>query len=250
MVRLGWPDPRRGEAYVRTFLGRAGGSCGLSLPVHRAIVPLVDRLCDGIVGLDVDLDAGRPDDWGFAWRRIRGSATDWSMHAYALAIDLDAIANPMGPRRTTFPVLETRELARSLGFRWGYDYANRPDAMHFEFMGSLEDAHELAGPVGVLRREPLRELDRRRDAANQAEAEGEAVPPTIREGSTDRETIRTLRGLLMARHHHLEKGCEGGFGPGLTDHVERFQHAVGLKPDGIVGPKTWRALGLFRVAAA
>lgn len=67
------------------------------------------------------------------------------------------------------------------------------------------------------------------------------VPPTIREGDTSRH-VRTLRGLLMARNHTLTSGVNAGFGPALTEQVKLFQRNLGLEPDGIVGPATWRLL--------
>lgn len=164
LVRLGWPDPSRGEAHVRQFLGRGG--VGLRLPVHRDIVPLVDRLVYGLLTHGVPLTASR-DDWGFAWRKIRGGTT-WSMHAAGLAVDFDALTNPMGPRRTTFPVTQTRRLAEELGFRWGYDWANRPDAMHFEFVGSADDARALTFGLPIPPHDRTA-LEERRDAATAAE---------------------------------------------------------------------------------
>jgi hypothetical protein len=35
------------------------------------------------------------------------------------------------------------DLWNAYGFRWGGDYINRPDAMHYEFMGSVADAARL-----------------------------------------------------------------------------------------------------------
>jgi hypothetical protein len=69
--------------------------------------------------------------------------------------------------------------------------------------------------------------------------------PTLREGkgglystAAERESVRYLQRLLgMADRHRT-----GFFGPLTAAAVEKFQRAHNLKPDRIVGPKTWAAL--------
>lgn len=64
-------------------------------------------------------------------RKIRGSATVWSNHAYGAAIDLNAAANAMGNSHGTMPPFVVAAFEKE-GFRWGGRYRNRPDWMHFE----------------------------------------------------------------------------------------------------------------------
>ena len=64
-----------------------------------------------------------------------------------------------------------------------------------------------------------------------------AALPTIRKGSTGEavKTVqRTLGGLAV----------DGAFGTKTETSVKAFQKAKGLVTDGIVGPKSWAALGL------
>lgn len=89
------------------------------------------------------------DDWGFANRRIRGFLDWWSYHRWAIAIDLDATEHPLGKRHTTFAanqaeIAQVRAVCKRLGLRWGFDYAGRPDPMHFEFTGSRLRARWIA----------------------------------------------------------------------------------------------------------
>lgn len=79
------------------------------------------------------------DDWGFAYRQNRNSA-NLSCHASGTAIDLDATEHPNGvsTSRTFTPkqVAEVHEILRELEgvVRWGGDYTNTADAMHFEII--------------------------------------------------------------------------------------------------------------------
>lgn len=69
-------------------------------------------------------------------RKVRGSATKWSNHAYGAAIDINAEQNG-------FHVVGNIPLVmiaafKSEGARWGGDYKGRKDPMHFEFCESGE----------------------------------------------------------------------------------------------------------------
>lgn len=78
------------------------------------------------------------DDWGYAEREIRGSTTTLSNHASGTAIDLNATQHPLG-KRGTFTAAEAAEIRARLKayngcIRWGGDYQNRADEMHFEIV--------------------------------------------------------------------------------------------------------------------
>lgn len=84
------------------------------------------------------IDVGQYDDWGWASRPIRGSTTETSNHASGTAIDLNATQHPRGVLTTkTFSRAEITAIHNRLKLysgciRWGGDYKNTPDAMHFE----------------------------------------------------------------------------------------------------------------------
>lgn len=65
-------------------------------------------------------------------RKIRGSATKWSNHAYGAAIDLNAEDNGFGRGHGNIPQPVIDAFKRQ-GARWGGDYRGRTDPMHFEF---------------------------------------------------------------------------------------------------------------------
>lgn len=72
--------------------------------------------------------AGELDDWSYLNRSIRGGA-DKSTHAFGIAVDVNALANPLGTSGDVPPdVVEGWEAE---GGDWGGDWS-RPDPMHFE----------------------------------------------------------------------------------------------------------------------
>lgn len=121
-----------------------------------------------------DIEAGQLDDWGYAERPIRGSTTTLSNHASGTAMDLNATKHPLGKRGTFTAAQATKiraELKRYNGcIRWGGDYVNRPDEMHFEIVEDVaacdaalakvtapppkEDDVQLSDPVGPDRSDP------------------------------------------------------------------------------------------------
>jgi hypothetical protein len=68
----------------------------------------------------------------YAPRRIQPSGT-LSLHAWGLAVDLNAASNPAGGESNQDPRL-VRAMERH-GFSWGGDFPTVPDPMHFEFRG-------------------------------------------------------------------------------------------------------------------
>lgn len=84
--------------------------------------------------------------WGAACRPIKkpggGLTTTPSNHSAATAIDINAPTNGFGASTHTIPVQMGR-LWNRYGWRWGGDYAGTKDWMHFEFMGTPEDARRM-----------------------------------------------------------------------------------------------------------
>lgn len=78
-------------------------------------------------------------------RKVRGSATKWSNHAYGAAIDLNAAENGFGKGKGNIPQPVIDAFKRQ-GARWGGDYRGRTDPMHFEFC----DAAGYPKAVGLL----------------------------------------------------------------------------------------------------
>lgn len=89
--------------------------------------------------------------WGYNYRKIEGSNV-WSKHAYALAVDLNAPDNPLGvpPEQvmTKVQIDQCHALEQESDgvLRWGGDFG-RPDPMHWEIIGTPEQANTLATKI-------------------------------------------------------------------------------------------------------
>lgn len=120
---------------------------GTSLKIRcaEAVAPLIVGFCKEFNELIEPLDGGQLDDWGYAFRSVRGVATKLSNHSSGTAIDLNATKHPLG-KVGTFPAEKVpmiRALARKYGLFWGGDYQQRKDEMHFEINISPKKVSEL-----------------------------------------------------------------------------------------------------------
>ena len=97
------------------------------------------------------IDVGTFDDWGYAYRMVRGSSDKLSCHSSGTAIDLDATKHPLGKSGTfTKPQEVTvRALAKKYGLKWGGDFTTRKDEMHFEVAIDAVKAKALIKQLGL-----------------------------------------------------------------------------------------------------
>lgn len=152
-------------------------------------------------------------DGAYNPRKIRGSATKWSNHAYGAAIDLDAAHNGFGTGHGTMPQPVIDAFKRQ-GARWGGDYHGRTDPMHFEFAagGVIPDS---TVPVATDQKSEL-----------------------IRIGDTG-HAVELLQGAL---------GCKvtGSYLHNSETEfaLKLFQVRHGLETDGVAGPLTQKALNI------
>jgi D-alanyl-D-alanine carboxypeptidase/Putative peptidoglycan binding domain len=221
------------------------------LSVRREIAPLVAWLCQETIDRGYALRGGQC--WGFACRAIRGSRSP-SNHSWGLAVDLNSLKNPMGSTLVTNMPRWMPELWTDHGFRWGGSYNGRKDAMHFEFLGTPDDAHRqiartgrqaVGGPepkkakkddAGGAPTFPLPKghwfgMDPADDRAHNGQRPGDR--PHI---------VRIQKRLARLDFHVGHDGADGWFGPNVQTAVEGFQRKESLHDDGVVGPKTWSAL--------
>lgn len=92
--------------------------------------------------IDWDYRTRRADTGAYNCRQITGG-TNYSLHAYGIAVDLNWSTNPYGHHLITdMPIgmIEAIEGIRTASgvqvWRWGGRYSNNKDAMHFEVVAS------------------------------------------------------------------------------------------------------------------
>lgn len=95
------------------------------------------------------INEGQWDEWGYAYRAVRGQTSGYSCHASGTAIDLNATQHPLGKRGTFKHKWQSAKIRFKLKrwagvIRWGGDYQNRADEMHFEIIKGAYDVARLA----------------------------------------------------------------------------------------------------------
>jgi hypothetical protein len=129
----GWDWVRLDPAFVRRRIVTRRVPLLGTVTCHRAMIGPLRAALGSLErrGLGRLVD---PADYAgcYAPRRIQPSGS-LSLHAWGLAVDLNATANPFGGRSR-----QDRRLVRAMerqGFTWGGDWPTRPDPMHFELRG-------------------------------------------------------------------------------------------------------------------
>lgn len=188
------------------------------------------------------IDKGIYDDWGWAYRAIRGKSTGFSNHASGTAVDIDATKHPLSARGTFKPWQYVRIRAHLLWMngviRWGADYSGRKDEMHFEINKGTKATYALAKRLANTPR------GKRIRKANPA------YRPLISRKPGTRDLKQGDRGEDVAYvQRRVGVTADGIYGPNTAQAVQRWERAQkkkypGLLVDGVVGNITWRALGV------
>jgi len=121
------------------------------LKCAESVGPLLAAFTAEFHTLIEPIDEGTYDDWGYAFRMVRGSTDRLSCHSSGTAIDLNATKHPLG-KAGTFPAEKIpmlRALAKKYGLKWGGDFKSRPDDMHFEVEISPAKAKALIESLGL-----------------------------------------------------------------------------------------------------
>ena len=142
----GWPASKdRSEIGIKSYT--VPGTT-VKLACAEKVAPLLIGFAEEFHKLIEPID-GSADDWGYCYRMVRGSTDKLSNHSSGTALDLNASKHPLGKAGTftegKVPMLQG--LCRKYGLKWGGDYLNRKDEMHFEI---ALDAAKVAALITKL----------------------------------------------------------------------------------------------------
>lgn len=245
----GWPDCQGGT------IDTSFSVSGTRFPggVRVELCELVSRLVQETknrgyqFGNDGDPSYGC---WGYNCRSISGSNTP-SNHSWGLAVDINAPSNPHTDHLVTDMPDWMPELWTEYGFRWGGTYNDRPDAMHYEYMGTPQDAArdtERARACGLgdggTVPNPPEPPDS--DAPPFPFPAGdwmgiEDPDPCNHSGyhEADRPGIRQYQQRLADRGWTIT--VDGLFGRQTREVTTAYQREKGLTVDGLAGERTWHS---------
>lgn len=128
----GWPASANPETI--DIVRKQVPGTDLKLRVAKPVAPLLIAFAAEFHKQVEPIDKGNLDDWGYAYRKVRGSNTVVSNHSSGTAIDINATKHPLGAVNTfsADQANTIRRLCRKYGLKWGGDYRTRKDEMHFE----------------------------------------------------------------------------------------------------------------------
>ncbi|MEU4238207.1 M15 family metallopeptidase [Actinoplanes sp. NPDC026619] len=134
----GWPEDRS-----RDMVRIKADTTGTKVNVHKRIAALADILLDETEKRGYRLNPKTCG--GYVNRPIKNTKKP-SNHSWGLALDLNWDKNPEsrdGKNHTNLPAWVAQLWGR-YGFAWGGNYhGHHKDPMHFEFMGSPDDADDM-----------------------------------------------------------------------------------------------------------
>ena len=144
----GWPASKdAAEIGIKSF--KVPGT-DLKIRVAEKVAPLLIGLASEFHETIEPIDKGTLDDWGYAFRMIRGSTDSLSNHSSGTAIDLNATKHALTHRNTftSENMIKCKALAAKYGCKWGGDW-KRADEMHFEINLNPKQVIERITTLGL-----------------------------------------------------------------------------------------------------
>lgn len=146
----GWPaspDPK--TIGIKSYLVP---NTQLKLRVAEKVAPILINFAAEFNELVEKLEGKQLDDWGYAYRQVRGSTDMLSNHASGSAVDLNSQKHPLGQEGTFTPkqVETILELMDKYHIGWGGLWKRRVDEMHFEIIESPKAVKATIERLGLI----------------------------------------------------------------------------------------------------
>ena len=117
----------------------------IKLRCAAACAPILVAFAAEFHELVEPIDEGTLDDWGYAYRPVRGQTEGLSNHSSGTAIDLNAKDHSLGKENTFNKAQQAmiQSLIKKYSLVWGGNYKRRKDDMHFEIKDTPEEVEAL-----------------------------------------------------------------------------------------------------------
>ena len=128
----GWPASKdQAEINIKSY--PVPGTT-IKLRCAAACAPILVAFAAEFHELVEPIDEGTLDDWGYAYRPVRGQTEGLSNHSSGTAIDLNAKDHSLGKENTFNKAQQAmiQSLIKKYSLVWGGNYKRRKDDMHFE----------------------------------------------------------------------------------------------------------------------
>lgn len=190
------------------------------------------------------------DTGAYNCRKISGTTT-WSNHAWAIAVDVNWQSNPYTSKAGATDIPEwMHNLWNRFGFAWGGDYTGgRMDYMHFEFMGTPQQAIQalelaraelsaVGAPVGTPAPVPT-PAPAPAPATQWFDIQVGGVTSLWARGT---QVSQDQRDLIESGFPVGSAGADGAAGPDTIEAIKLAQYALRVVADGAMGSVTRTAL--------
>ena len=144
----GWPASKdQAEIGIKSYLVPGTER---KLRCASAVAPLLIGFAGEFHNLIEPIDDDGLDDWGYAYRDVRGVPGKLSNHSSGTAIDLNASRHPLKSINTFEPakVPMLKALCKKYALTWGGEWT-RPDPMHYEVSINAAKVAALITKLGL-----------------------------------------------------------------------------------------------------